>query len=300
MKVYNAKDWLSFIFKIPKSDTIKKLWPSILFMGALTWGVAYLELDYFQLNQNSTLKNTSILHTVIGFVLSLLLVFRTNTAYDRWWEGRKMWGKLVNDSRNLAVKLNALLPADAVSERTYFAKSITLFAKILHTHLTSESTKYMLDEEMRPEYDSYLKAQHPPTKVVSNLYDEFFKMANNYQFKPEDKLMIETNLNGLLEVAGACERIKNTPIPIAYAFFIKKFIFIYVLTLPIGYVFTTGYFIVPLVMIIFYVLLSIELIAEEIEDPFNGGPDDLPTIQMAKNIGKNVHTALLKKENANE
>ncbi len=112
MKVYNAKDWLGFIFKIHKSDTVRKLWPSIILMGLLSWLVAYLELDYFDLSQNSALKNTSILHTVIGFVLSLLLVFRTNTAYDRWWEGRKMWGKLVNDSRNLSVKLNALLPED--------------------------------------------------------------------------------------------------------------------------------------------------------------------------------------------
>ena len=84
MQVYNAKDWLGFIFKVHKSDTIRQLWPSIILMGILSWLVAYLELDYFDLKQNSTLKNTSILHTVIGFVLSLLLVFRTNTAYDRW------------------------------------------------------------------------------------------------------------------------------------------------------------------------------------------------------------------------
>ena len=111
--------------------------------------------------------------------------------------------------------------------------------------------------------------------------------------QPEDKLNLETSLNGFMEVAGSCERIKNTPIPFAYALFIKKFIFIYVLTLPMGYVFTTGYYIVPLVMVIFYVLLSLELIAEEIEDPFNGGTDDLPTEKMAINIGKNVTNVLM-------
>ena len=126
MKVYNAKDWLGFLFKIHKSDTILKLWPSILLMGFLSWLVAYVELDYLNLTQNSSLKNISILHTVTGFVLSLLLVFRTNTAYDRWWEGRKMWGKLVNDSRNLAVKLNAILPEEDKSSRTYFANKIKI------------------------------------------------------------------------------------------------------------------------------------------------------------------------------
>lgn len=292
MQVYNAKDWLGFIFKIHKSDTVRKLWPSIILMGLLSWLVAYLELDYFDLSQNSALKNTSILHTVIGFVLSLLLVFRTNTAYDRWWEGRKMWGKLVNDSRNLSVKLNALLPEDDKVSRIYFANKIKLFAKVLHTHLTSESTKYMLDEEEHPEYEDYLKAQHPPTKIVGKMYVALQKLERERVLTPQDKIILNENLNGLLDVAGACERIKNTPIPIAYAVFIKKFIFVYVLTLPIGYVFTTGYFIVPLVMIIFYVLLSIELIAEEIEDPFNGGTDDLPTAKIAQNIGKYVSNVL--------
>lgn len=293
MKVYNAKDWIGFIFKVHKSDTIHQLWPSILLMGFLSWLVAYIELDYFNLGQNSTLKNTSILHTVIGFVLSLLLVFRTNTAYERWWEGRKMWGKLVNDSRNLSVKLNAILPEDDRVSRIFFSNKIKLFAKVLHTHLTSESTKYMLDEEEHPEYDEILKAQHPPTKVVSRMYVMLQKLSNEKQLSFEDKLIIDQNLNGLLDVAGACERIKNTPIPMAYAAFIKKFIFVYVVTLPIGYVFSTGYFIVPLVMIIFYVLLSIEFIAEEIEDPFNGGANDLPTAKIAQNIGKYASNVLL-------
>ncbi|SEH66729.1 putative membrane protein [Paenimyroides aquimaris] len=293
MQVYNAKDWLAFIFKTHKSDTVRKLWPSILFMGLLSWLVAYLELDYFGLAQSSALKNTSILHTVIGFVLSLLLVFRTNTAYDRWWEGRKMWGKLVNDSRNLSVKLHALLPEEDRASRIYFTNKIKLFAKVLHTHLTSESTKYMLDEDEHPEYEEYLKAQHPPTKIVGKMYVALQKLERANVITKYDKIILDENLNGLLDVAGACERIKNTPIPIAYAVFIKKFIFVYVLTLPIGYVFTTGYFIVPLVMIIFYVLLSIELIAEEIEDPFNGGTDDLPTAKIAENIGKYVSNVLL-------
>jgi len=293
MQVYNAKDWLGFIFKTHKSDTVRKLWPSILFMGLLSWLVAYLELDYFGLAQSSALKNTSILHTVIGFVLSLLLVFRTNTAYDRWWEGRKMWGKLVNDSRNLSVKLHALLPEEDRASRIYFTNKIKLFAKVLHTHLTSESTKYMLDEDEHPEYEEYLKSQHPPTKIVGKMYVALQKLERANVITKYDKIILDENLNGLLDVAGACERIKNTPIPIAYAVFIKKFIFVYVLTLPIGYVFTTGYFIVPLVMIIFYVLLSIELIAEEIEDPFNGGTDDLPTAKIAENIGKYVSNVLL-------
>lgn len=292
MKVYNTKDWLKLIFTIHKSDTIRSLWHSMLLIGLFSTIIAYVEIDYLQLSDKSLLKNTSILHTVIGFVLSLLLVFRTNTAYDRWWEGRKMWGKLVNDSRNLALKLAVLIPENKPELKDFFANRIKLFAKVLHTHLTNESTKYMLDEEEHPKYDAYLKNPHPPTKIVSELYTKIQEMSKDGLISPEDKINIYYNLNGFLDVAGACERIKNTPIPIAYALFIKKFIFVYVVTLPIGYVFTAGYFIVPLVMIIFYVLLSIELIAEEIEDPFNNGTNDLPTAKIAQNIGRNVKNIL--------
>ena len=208
-----------------------------------------------------------------------------------WWEGRKSWGKLVNDSRNLATQLDAILPENDKANRMYFNNKIKMFAKVLHVHLTNESTKYMLDENEHPEYDAFLLTQHPPSHIVNRMRKQLSKMSHEGELKMEERLLIENTLNGFIEIAGACERIKNTPIPFAYAF-IKKFIFLYVITLPIGYVFTTGYWIVPLAMIVFYVLLSLELIAEEIEDPFNGGVDDLPTAKIAENIGKNVTNIL--------
>ena len=292
MQVYNPKDWFKLIFKIHKADTLRKLWPTILLMGFVAYGVAYIEIDYLELSEKSGLKNMSMLHNMIGFVLSLLLVFRTNTAYDRWWEGRKSWGKLVNDSRNLATQLDAILPEGDKANRMYFNNKIRMFSKVLHSHLTNESTKYMLDENDHPEYEEFISAQHPPSHIVNRMRKQLSRMSQEGELKIEERLMVETTLNGFIEVAGACERIKNTPIPFAYALFIKKFIFLYVLTLPIGYVFTTGYWIVPLAMIVFYVLLSLELIAEEIEDPFNGGVDDLPTAKIAENIGKNVTNIL--------
>lgn len=293
MKIYDTKGWLVFIFKIHKSDTIQKLWPTILLMGLLSWLVAYIEIDYLELPQNSGLKNIAMLHGVIGFVLSLLLVFRTNTAYDRWWEGRKAWGKLINDVRNIAIKLDSVLPEDDKANRSFYANKLKMYARILHTHLTNESTKYMLDESEHPEFDDYLKSQHPPSSIAGKMRKMTQKLSKEGIIMPEDKWTIDQLLNGLIDVAGTCERIKNTPIPFAYALFIKKFIFVYVITLPIGYVFTTGYYIVPLAMVVFYVLLSLELIAEEIEDPFNGGTDDLPTNKIAENIGRNATNILM-------
>src|SRR6478752_7782589 len=109
---YNPKDWARFILGFPKSDTFRKLFPWLIVIALYAWLIAYLELHYFKLSQESSIKNISVLHSLLGFAISMLLVFRTNTAYDRWWEGRRQWGALVNTSRNLAIKLSGLLYND--------------------------------------------------------------------------------------------------------------------------------------------------------------------------------------------
>lgn len=82
MITYNPKEWLSFIFRFHKGDTFRKLLPVMIGIGAYSWGVAYLELEYWKLSESSHVKNITIMHNMLGFVISLLLVFRTNTAYD--------------------------------------------------------------------------------------------------------------------------------------------------------------------------------------------------------------------------
>ena len=101
-------------------------------------------------------------------------------------------------------------------------------------------------------------------------------------------IILNAEIQSFTDICGACERIKNTPIPYSYSAFIKKFIFFYVMTLPFGYSFSLGYYTAPVVVFIFYVLASLELIAEEIEDPFGGDANDLPTQKISENIKKHV------------
>ena len=95
---YNTKDWFTFIFRFHKADTFRTLLPIMFAIGIYTALIGYAEVEYWKLAENSYVKNITIMHGMLGFVISLLLVFRTNTAYDRWWEGRKLWGSLVNNS----------------------------------------------------------------------------------------------------------------------------------------------------------------------------------------------------------
>jgi putative membrane protein len=284
---YNPKEWFRFIITFNRADTVRKLLPTILAVGLYSFIIVYV-IEYMELSDNTHLKNFSIMHSLLSFVISLLLVFRTNTAYDRWWEGRKLWGGLVNNSRNMALKLDQLLEPSLTDARQFFEAMIPNFAYVLKNHLRQHSpaTEFI-------ETDSFTVAhlrqkEHVPQQVALAIFGKMHELQRQGVLLPEHLLLLNIEVQSLMDTCGACERIKNTPIPFSYSSFIKKFIFIYCLTLPLGYVSTLHFLIIPLVMFVFYVLASLEVIAEEIENPFGTDDNDLPLDTICRNIRKSV------------
>jgi len=257
-------------------------------MGLYSWGIAYWELEYLKLSERSWVRNITILHNLLGFVMSILLVFRTNTAYDRWWEARKQWGALTNASRNMAIKLNAFLTPQDEANRDFFRKTIAMYAHTLFEHLRSNRTKFMLDEKYHSEFEVLDSRKHGPNQVAALLYTRTNRLYKEGLLTGDQLIVVNNELLALTDICGACERIKNTPIPWSYSSFIKKFIILYVVTLPLGYVFSMGYFVIAAVPFVFYVMASLEIIAESIEDPFGEDPDDLPIDKMGENIRKHI------------
>ena len=294
MQIYNPHNWFNILFQFKQSDTLRKLSKLILIIAAYAWAVAFLELNVFKISEKDYIRNLYHLHTLLGFALSLLLVFRTNTAYDRWWEGRKLWGALVNNSRNLAIKMDVLLPENDVETREYFASTIPLYAKVLKEHLQSEFTRFTLDEKDHPELKHLDTGKHAPNQVALFINNKVVQLHKNGLITGEQLLYVNPELTSFTDICGACERIKNTPIPYSYSAFIKKFIFLYVMMLPFGYVYSLGYFVVLVVALVFYVLTSLEVIAEEIEDPFGDDANDLPMEKIGNNIEKHVRQILIK------
>jgi len=278
---YNPKDWFIFIFQVTKADTFRKLLPLMLLVSIYAGGVAYLETNFLKREYADQIKNMGLMHTVLGFVISLLLVFRTNTAYDRWWEGRKIWGGLTNSSRNLAIKILAFLP-DA-TDRQFFRKMIPNYAYALKSMLRENEDYQEIDPvlDLKPE-------KHIPNQLAAAMYKRVAENHARNRLTDAQLLLLNEEIKAFTEICGACERIKNTPIPFTYSVFIKKFIFLYVMTLPFGWVFSLGYFIIPVVVLIMYALASLELIAEEIENPFGTDDNDLPIDQICHNIKKHV------------
>jgi ion channel-forming bestrophin family protein len=288
MIAYNPKDWFTFLFRIHKADTVRKLLPMIFAIAAYAGIIAWLEIEYWQLSKEHAVRNLTMLHTLLGLVMSLLLVFRTNTAYDRWWEGRKLWGSLVNNSRNLALQLDALLPKEDHANRKYFKKLIPVYASVLKDHLRSEKIRLELDQEEHPELQKLDAAKHVPNQVASLIIKRVYRLHAEGKINDAPFIHLKSELQSFTDICGACERIKNTPIPFSYSLFVKKFIFFYVMTMPFGFVLSLGYFVIPVVAFVFYVLASLELIGEEIEDPFGGDTNDLPVEKISANIKKHV------------
>ena len=214
---YNTKDWFTFIFKFHKADTFRKLFTVMIAIGFYAGIIGYLEVEYWKLADTSYVKNITIMHGMLGFVISLLLVFRTNTAYDRWWEGRKLWGSLVNNSRNLAIKLSIILQDE--TDRKYFRKIIPSYASILHKHLKNEEVSKELFDDLQlvPHHN------HKPNQVAKMLFHKINDLYNSKKITGDQLIILNLEIQSFTDICGACERIKNTPIPYSYSVFIKKF-----------------------------------------------------------------------------
>lgn len=289
---YNPKVWFSLIFHAYSRAVMRTLMPAMGFMGLFTYGICYLLLEVMRFHEND-FHTTISMHSLLGIVLGLFLVFRTNSSYDRWWEGRKLWGSLVNNTRNLSFKVHAYLDKSDLENRQWFAKMIPNLVISLRDHLRNESDVSELeitDDQFLERLENF---QHLPNRLSSMMYDRVSDLHKKKQITGEQFFVMDRELKEFSDIVGACERIKYTPIPYSYMMYIKQFIFIYVITLPFAFVTTSGYLTIPLVMLITFVLLSVELISEEIEDPFGKDINDLPTDELSVKIKANVREILL-------
>jgi ion channel-forming bestrophin family protein len=293
MVEYNPKNWFTLIFQIHKSEMMRYLLPNIFMMGAYSGILCYLFLTYGMRAMPQVLG----FHSLLGVVLGLVLVFRTNTAYDRWWEGRKLWGSIVNHSRSLAMKINATFPKEEKLLRTYFSQSIPNFAFSFKEHLRGLGRVKLEELELDGmDYAKYAESEgHFPNRILTSMHQVVSKLFQEKKITGDEYKMLIRELDGLVDAMGACERIKKTPIPYSYSMYVKKVIFGYLVSLPLSFIYLFEYWTIPAVMFTTYVLAGIEIIAEEIEDPFGTDSNDLDTDGISRTISRNAKEILLEK-----
>jgi len=279
---YNPKSWLSLIFSLNKSDTIRILWKQLTFISILATiiiSLLHLLTKTHQDLLSSYTKELTAIYSLIGFVMSLLLLFRTNGAYDRWWEGRKLWGAIVNDCRSAFLKISCRISNE--EDKKELAELFRLYIHNAKNNLRANKKNLVFEK-----YEDSTK-DNSPVQVMKLIYTKLKELEKKGDLNQGDLIQIDVNLNGLIASLGGCQRIKNTPIPYSYSLFIKKFIFLYVITLPIVF-YHFDYWAVLITTFVFYALVSMEVLAEEIEDPFGYDDNDLPLDQICEIIEKDI------------
>ncbi|MBC7449325.1 MAG: hypothetical protein H7330_14830 [Hymenobacteraceae bacterium] len=288
MIIYQSGNWLALIRQFHQSDTIKDLFGKLVIVAIYVTIFTVIDLEF--LTQRPAL-NPSFLSTM-GILLSLLIAFRTNKAYDRFWEGRTLWGSLISACRNCAIMVHSVLPKDDERNRLFFARMLTNYAGALRDQLRGGVDVRQL-EPMEPEVRAAVQRQrHKPTAIASELQVRFEELRQAGVFTDFHLLSWKAEHDRLLQINGGCERIYRTPIPFSYSFFIKLFISAYVMFMPVALLDTWGYFTIPAVLFAAYVLIGIELISEEIEEPFGWDVNDISTGQLAHSIRVSVHELL--------
>ncbi|SFC54748.1 putative membrane protein [Flexibacter flexilis DSM 6793] len=282
---HNSTTWIEVVKLFFSSKTLHNLTPGVLTAGTYTLALVYLNNNYI----NDKMIIPSFIYSLMGIVLGLLLVFRTNTSYDRWWEGRRLLGALLNTSRNLALKFNAYLPNEDKENRDFFAKTIINYSYALKEHLRSgvrADEILPLDKTYTTEF--LMNTSHVPNRIASIMYQKVNDLYEKKTFTVEQFMMLDKQMEALTDILGGCERIKKSPIPSAYKIHLMKFIFLFIFILPFGFIHEIHYWSVPIVMIIFYAFVGLDFIAGEIEEPFGLDANDLPTDAICTSVRTNV------------
>ncbi len=282
MIYYDPHDWRT-TFTSVRGSMLKQIVYRVL-GTTLSCGVA-LALRH----QLESVAQVTLPHSLIGLALSLLLVFRTNASYDRFWEGRKLWGSIVNDCRNLA-RLSRTYLSQAVPElhqellRWVVSFPFATMRRLRRQDGVGEARKYLKAEAL----DEVESAGHSALAVADKMSAIF---RESHQRRAIDSIVLtlfEGTLQRMIDDLGACERIHRTPLPFAYVIHLRRALILYCITLPLVLVSSFGFWTVLVVLIVSYIFFGVEEIGVQIEDPFGNDDNDLPLEDLCKMIERNV------------
>lgn len=273
--------WSRPFTRAHRVPVFKRVWLYLALMGAYTVAVDWIVGENF----SSKVMKEAGAASFGGIILGLLLVFRTNSAYERWWEGRKLWGQLINDTRNLCLKVHASTVTNE-GEKKRLGDLLVSFAYALKHHLRATTPSKPLPGVYNYHF---CEAGHLPVQIARQLFDVILRWKKEGVIDGFALLQMDPHIRSLMDVAGGCERIKNSPIAISYRAFMRQGIALNLLALPWYLVQEFSIFwCLPLILIGTYFLIGIELIAEDIEDPFGYDGDDLPLDNLCLTVKKTV------------
>jgi putative membrane protein len=304
MIVLENPTWIRIVFYVT-GTLMRRVWLRLSIITSVAVTVTIVH-DIYPLFETSL---TPTPFTLVGLALSIFLGFRNNTSYDRYWEGRKLWGALVNTARTAARQsftLLGLLPdaarpagtntdadASVTGRRREIVHAVIAYVHALRMHLRDIDDVEALRPFLDPALLATLPAEHNrPYAILRHLGQLIRSAWTEGLVHTVHVPALDATLVALADIQGGCERIKNTPIPFPYTVIIHRIVAVYCLAMPFGLVDTIGPLTPLVVIFVAYTFLGLDALGDEIEDPFGTDPSDLPLDTLCRTIEINLKQAL--------
>ncbi|MDB5287364.1 MAG: hypothetical protein JWR05_2313 [Mucilaginibacter sp.] len=261
-----------------QGSILPKILPRLILLFIITVGVVYFNGDLFKYK----IPLNPAPFILFGIALALFLGFRNNASYERFWEGRKLWGALLNDTRSLARQAITLTGYDKESKEVkIFIRFLVAFTYALKHQLrhtdASDDLKRNLSAELA---QRLMKAKYIPVLLMKEMAIWVQNARSNNAIDPIIQTALDNNLGKLSDIIGGCQRLASTPIPYTYKVILHRTVYIYCFLLPFGFVDSLGWMTPIIVVFIAYTFVGLEAIADEIEEPFGLEPNDLALNSM--------------------
>ncbi|WP_291103856.1 MULTISPECIES: bestrophin family protein [unclassified Flavobacterium] len=274
-------NWFRMLFEW-NGSVLPQLLPRLLLLFSYSLLIVYFRDDLLKYH----LQINPSIFTLFGIALAIFLGFRNTVSYDRFWEGRKLWGSLLNDTRSLARQAHTIVDGeDYENERTYFINLLIALVHALKHQLRQTDADNDMKRLLSNSDNNQIKtAVFKPIMILKELGCWVKKAKANGKIDSIIQSSFDVNLNKLSDIIGGCERIASTPIPYTYSILLHRTVYIYCFLLPFGFVESMVWIMPFVVVFITYTFVALEAIADELEEPFGIQPNDLALEAMSEMI----------------
>lgn len=270
-----------------RGSVLPKLLPRLaglfLFTSVIVYFRSFLDKYHGELSTN--------IYTLFGIALAIFLGFRNTVSYDRFWEGRKLWGGLLNHTRSLAQQVHNFIPNDGQhkAEKITFIKQMAAMTYALNHQLRETDAMPQLAQMLSPELVDKLKeAEYRPIILMRELGAQINQWRKRGTIDTILQAAMDRNLDNFSDIIGGCERIASTPIPFSYDVLLHRTIYIYCFLLPFGFANSLVWYAPFIITFVAYTFTALEAIADELENPFDNLQNDLALDAMSVNIERSI------------
>lgn len=279
-----------------RGSALGRIWPRL----AVVTTVAVLVTVMHDLYGWFPTSLTPLPFSLIAVALGIFLGFRNNTSYDRFWEGRKLWGALINTTRSTTRQVLTLVRTDDPEQqaqvdafRDAMVRRVIAYVHVFRQHLRDQDDLASVAEFLDADECAALVDEiNRPVAILQNLGNQIELALSRGWVHPMHVPTLEASLVALTDIQGGCERIKSTPIPGSYTILMHRIVAVYTLTLPFGIVDTVGFYTPLVALLIGYAFFGLDAVGDEIEDPFGTDVNDLPLSALSRLIEVNLRQRL--------